>query len=101
MEDLATEGFYLINMKLKVCLDPDTDNVPCEKTVSLFSNYKLPKRSCNWNTQIQNGAGISRTHTSICLIALCEDSLLVIDIFNILHLNSNIGHSRKCTSIGH
>ncbi|KAK3102203.1 hypothetical protein FSP39_009587 [Pinctada imbricata] len=59
--DLTTQGYYLTNMELKVCLAADTENIPCDVIIPLLTNYKLPKRSCDWNTQIMDGSTFNLT----------------------------------------
>ncbi|KAK3101942.1 hypothetical protein FSP39_007535 [Pinctada imbricata] len=61
MYDLATEGYYLTTMELKACLVADTTTTPCDVIIPLLTNYKLPKRSCDWNTQIMDGSAFNLT----------------------------------------
>lgn len=47
--DLTTEEQYLIDLTLSVCMEADSA-IPCELSVQIFNQYKLPKQKCHWNT---------------------------------------------------
>ncbi|CAG2251944.1 unnamed protein product [Mytilus edulis] len=48
VNDLESEGDYLVDMTLKACLDADV-SIPCYQTIVVFKDYKLPKSVCDWN----------------------------------------------------
>ncbi|CAG2204549.1 unnamed protein product [Mytilus edulis] len=47
--DLTAEEQYLIDLTLSVCMEADS-SLPCEISVQIFNQYKLPKQKCDWNT---------------------------------------------------
>ncbi|CAC5375019.1 unnamed protein product [Mytilus coruscus] len=48
VNDLESEGNYLVDMILKACLDADV-SIPCYQSIEVFKDYKLPKSVCDWN----------------------------------------------------
>ncbi|CAG2252210.1 unnamed protein product [Mytilus edulis] len=55
VRDLEMEGDYLIDMKLQICRESDTDTTPCGVDVVIFDKYRLPKLSCDWNSGLYTG----------------------------------------------
>lgn len=47
VEDLVGEEQYVISMNISLCLEA---NGPCEVSLVLFDNDRLPKPKCDWNT---------------------------------------------------
>lgn len=48
MFDLHTEGFFIVNLKLEVCLE--AAKVPlCEAAIQPLKDFYLPKKVCQWN----------------------------------------------------
>ena len=46
--DLHSEGYYIVNLKLEVCLD--ATKVPvCEAAIQPLKNFYLPKKVCQWD----------------------------------------------------
>ncbi|XP_052083535.1 uncharacterized protein LOC127720826 [Mytilus californianus] len=50
VRDLEMEGDYLIDMKLQICRESDTETTPCGVDIIIFDKYRLPKLSCDWNS---------------------------------------------------
>ncbi|VDI79784.1 Hypothetical predicted protein [Mytilus galloprovincialis] len=48
VNDLESEGTYLVDMTLKACLDADV-SIPCYQSIVVFKDYKLTKSVCDWN----------------------------------------------------
>ena len=48
VNDLLSEGSYLVDLTLSTCLDADV-SIPCYQSVDVFKDYKLPKPLCEWN----------------------------------------------------
>ncbi|KAJ8320500.1 LOW QUALITY PROTEIN: hypothetical protein KUTeg_002087 [Tegillarca granosa] len=44
--DLNSEQKYLISMSISLCYE---SNQPCYKEITIFDNFKLPKKICTWN----------------------------------------------------
>ncbi|XP_052083593.1 uncharacterized protein LOC127720891 [Mytilus californianus] len=48
IEDLYTERFYLVNMKIQFCYE--STEPQCDHQFTILQNTKLPKRQCDWNS---------------------------------------------------
>ncbi|XP_071146419.1 uncharacterized protein [Mytilus edulis] len=55
VRDLEMEGDYLIDMKLQICRESDTETTPCGVDIVIFDKYRLPKLSCDWNSGLDTG----------------------------------------------
>ncbi|VDI06314.1 Hypothetical predicted protein [Mytilus galloprovincialis] len=47
IDDLASDDVFVFNMNVSICLE---SSGPCELYLHLFKSTKLPKQTCNWNT---------------------------------------------------
>ncbi|VDI38368.1 Hypothetical predicted protein [Mytilus galloprovincialis] len=48
VNDLTSEGNYLVDLTFKGCLDADV-SIPCYQSIVVLKDYKLPKSVCDWN----------------------------------------------------
>ncbi|XP_076076023.1 uncharacterized protein LOC143046845 [Mytilus galloprovincialis] len=51
VNDLESEGTYLVDMTLKACLDADV-SIPCYQSIVVFKDYKLPISVCPQNNSL-------------------------------------------------
>lgn len=47
IDDLVSDDVFVFNMNVSVCLE---SSGPCEVQLHVFKGTKLPKQTCNWNT---------------------------------------------------
>ena len=47
IEDLVSDNVFVFNMNVSVCLE---SSGLCEVQLHVFKGAKLPKQTCNWNT---------------------------------------------------
>lgn len=45
---MYTEGFFLMDLKLEVCLEASQVS-SCGLSVDILQNFYLPKKTCVWN----------------------------------------------------
>lgn len=49
LDDLRSQNNFLLDLDVSVCFDIYS----CDVNVSVLSNTKLPKRSCDWSAGLQ------------------------------------------------